>query len=105
MIGAAVCLLRLLCPANAAEQDPRVAVLENESLRAETDRGSGVIRRILDKRSQLELAAVAGLADNFRLALRSADQKQRFSRKGRSIARSKISRAGPTMPANAASRR
>jgi hypothetical protein len=43
----------------------------------EADPGSGVITRIVDKPGQIQLAAVGGLADNFRLTLRGTDKKSK----------------------------
>lgn len=68
-------LLFCPCPAIAAEQGP--LVLENGQLRLEADPGNGAITRIADKQGQIQLRAVSGLADNFRLIVRGADNREK----------------------------
>jgi hypothetical protein len=84
-------LLLWFCPAGALGQSP--AVLDNEHLRLEVDPGTGAIARIVDKQGQVHLAAVAGLADNFRLTLRGADKKNKVIL-GRSQKLSALSKSG-----------
>jgi len=84
-------LLLCLCPARAAGENP--VVLENEQLRLEVDPGNGAIARIVDKRGQIQLAPVGGLADNFRLVLRGTDKKNMVIL-GRSQKLTALSRAG-----------
>ncbi|MHB8956373.1 MAG: DUF6259 domain-containing protein [Pirellulaceae bacterium] len=68
-------LLLWFLPAVAWGQGP--AALNNGQLRIEIDRSNGAITRIVDKEGQLHLTPVEGLADNFRLLLRSADKKKK----------------------------
>jgi hypothetical protein len=52
-------------------------VVDNAHLRLEIEPEHGVIARISDKQGRTDMAAAGGLADNFRLVLRTADKKSR----------------------------
>ena len=80
-------------PANAADQAPDSAVLDNEHLRIEIDPGNGAITRILDKQGQIQLVPVDGLAENFRLVLRGPGATHRTIL-GRNQKLSSVSKAG-----------
>jgi hypothetical protein len=93
-IAAGLLLFPLL--ARAAGDGQGTAVLENEHLRIEVDRGSGAIARILDRAGQIHLGPPPGLADVFRLVLRGADKKDRLIL-GRSQKLTKVTKAGGTL--------
>jgi hypothetical protein len=60
-------------PAPCRSEGP--VVLDNEHLRIEVNLTHGTIAHIADKPGKIQLVSAAGLADNFRLFLRGADNK------------------------------